>query len=252
MATESMTPTPPLGARYTLLAMPPEIRLHSYQFCIPQNLYADYSDFVSIRGPPPRPLYYDAWSEPYAGADERLRLNPSALPGLLLLCRQITNEVKPMLYGRTTFIFNHTFTPGHHSFPFSPETKELMHKVIIRVQGNYTDFSPMDPGVWDDILPNLRQLGVSTEDLKTISSPLRRPPFDERLRISKWTPCLATIFQYLGRVLSNETQVIVDTNNKEHFIERIENQMPGRCVFQTLRCNKGHSGGWTWGTDTLL
>ncbi|RSM04780.1 hypothetical protein CDV31_009871 [Fusarium ambrosium] len=245
MATESMTPTSHLSARCTLLAMPPEIRLHIYQFCIPQNLYADYSDFVSIRGPPPRTLYYDVWPEPYAGADE------SALPGLLLLCRQITNEVEPMLYGRTTFVFSHTFTPRYQSFPFSPETKELMQKVIIRVQGNYTDFSPMDPGVWDDILPNLRQLGISIEDMKTIRS-LRRPPFDEKLRISGWTPCLAKIFQYLDRALSNETQVIVDTNNKEHFIESIENQMPGRCVFQTLRCNKRHSGGWTWGTDNLL
>ncbi|RSL42093.1 hypothetical protein CEP54_015605 [Fusarium duplospermum] len=246
MAPESITPIPNLSARCTLLAMPPEIRLHIYQFCIPQNMCTEFPVLVYYRDPRSRRLYCDGWPEVHTDADE------SAFPGLLLLCRQITNEVKPMLYGRTTFVFEHTFAHGHHSFPFSPETKKLMREVIIKLRGNYPAFPPLHPGVWDDILLNLRQLGVIIEDVGGFRS-LRAPPFFDRPPRPERTASFTTIFEYLGQALPNETHVVVDTNKREQFNQIIENQMPGRCVFQELRVrHKCNFSRWTWGIEDLL
>ena len=56
----------------------------------------------------------------------------SALPGLLLVCRQITDEVRAMLYGGNTFTVN-VHGDGQLNLVglFSPEIREKMRKMIL-------------------------------------------------------------------------------------------------------------------------
>ncbi|KAF1994259.1 hypothetical protein P154DRAFT_448000 [Amniculicola lignicola CBS 123094] len=159
----------------------------------------------------------------------------SALPGLLLVCRQITDEVTGMLYGRNTFRVK---VDGDGQLNllrlFSSETREKMRRMILVLRPMGVSYGPsfcMDPKVWDGVLGSLSVIGFIVEQPSPYASP-RVGPEDV---FEKWTAWLTPILEYLGRALPRTAQIVVDANKGEDTVHIVENAMPGRCHFQRLR-----------------
>lgn len=278
MATASTITTSYRTAPPTLLSMPLEIRLHIFHFCIPQNLCFHCSYDIHKQNRP------DGWSRPEqensseasgtqsapreaeedidepdyepCGLDDYCRKSRlhrpqtltsghSALPGLLLVCRQITNEVKPLLYGGNTFTFNHENDAEHGlSVNFTSETKTLIRKMILflRPGGHYGGWNP---SVWKGILGNILILGVVVQ--KPRSETFRKDLVDA------WISWLTSTLQQLGSALRKTTKIVVDTNEDDSIFQIVNKEIPGRCVFQRLRVGDGifERGEFAAGTGLL-
>ncbi|KAM0421385.1 hypothetical protein ACHAPT_010920 [Fusarium lateritium] len=260
MAMASIIPDPHLGAPCTLLAMPPEIRQHIFQFCIPQNQCIDFSYDGRHYPKMHNNLSWEREAALEADAQEMHHIKPSGLddhvyklqtlrirwlfpydraaPRVLLLCRQITNEVKPMLYGGNTFVFPHRSRQlGGLMDGFSPETKKLVRKIILFVLPNDYDLilGQMHPHNWDDILSNLRLLGVIIERPSPLLYHMPRLSALGYPDLPQWTTALTMTIQYLARALPTTAKLVVDTNEEEPTAQIVKTEFPGRCVFQRLR-----------------
>lgn len=171
----------------------------------------------------------------------RPRISPSrrsALPGLLLVCRQITDEVKAMLYGGNTFAVN-VHGDGHLNLVglFSPETREKMRKMILVLRPMGVSYRPgfcMDQKSWDGVLSSLSILGVIAEQPQPPST-YALPREEPKDVFEEWTAWLRPILEYLGRALPRTTRIVVDANKEEGTVQILEEMMPGRCRFQRLR-----------------
>lgn len=243
-----------------------EIRRQIYGFCIPQKLRYDVSNTLCYRNCPDwfnevpdhhqhdledggvslmdsgngeegeHELSADTGVEeivhPFVEDDRR-----NALPGLLLCCHQITEEVMDMLYGGNTFQVNiqddDEFTLTNL---FSPKTRERIRNIVLILRPRDVSYRPnfrMDPNIWDGILGNLQILGVIAEQPESQS--LEGWPKGElEGTFEEWTAWIASIFEYLRRALNAEAKVVVDANDEEKTAEIIEEAMPGRCRFQRL------------------
>ena len=171
----------------------------------------------------------------------RPRISPSrqsALPGLLLVCRQITDEVKAMLYGGNTFTVNVHGDGGLNLVKlFGPETTEKMRKMILVLRPMGVSYRPgfcMDRKIWDGVLGNLSILGVIAEQPES-PSPYAFPRVKPEDVFEEWTAWLTTILEYLARALPRTAQIVVDANKEEDTVQIWEKVMPGRCRFQRLR-----------------
>ncbi|KAH7268766.1 hypothetical protein B0J15DRAFT_232837 [Fusarium solani] len=278
MAMASTIPTSCPRAPPTLLSMPLEIRLHIFHFCIPQNLCFDCSYDIHEQNRPKgwsRPEWEDSseasgaqsdpreveedTNEPYyepCGLDDYCRKSrrhrpqgltsgPNALPGLLLVCRQITNEVKPLLYGGNTFTFNHENDAEYGLLVnFSSETKTLMRKMILLLRPG-GDYRGWNPSVWEGILGNILILGVIIQKPKA-------DIYGEYL-LDEWISWLTSTLQQLGPALPKTTKIVVDTNEDDSMVQIVNKEIPGRCVFQRLRVGDGifRRGEFAVGTGLL-
>jgi hypothetical protein len=162
----------------------------------------------------------------------------SALPGLLLVCRQITDEVKAMLYGGNTFRVN-VHGDGQMDLVrlFSPETREKMRKMILVLRPMGVSYRPgfcMDRKIWDSILDSLSILGIIAEQPEP-PSPYALSRVKPEGVFEEWTAWLIPILEYLGRALPRTAQIVVDANKEEDTVQIWEKVMPGRCRFQRLR-----------------
>ncbi|KAI8675899.1 hypothetical protein NCS57_00492600 [Fusarium keratoplasticum] len=274
----STIPTSCPRAPPTLLSMPLEIRLHIFHFCIPQNLCFHCSYDIHEQNRPKgwsRPEWEDSseasgaqsdpreveedTNEPYyepCGLDDYCRKSrrhrpqgltssPSALPGLLLVCRQITNEVKPLLYGGNTFTFNHENDAEYGlSANFSSETKTLMRKMILLLRPGGDDRG-WNPSVWEGILGNILILGVIIQKPKA--------DIDGEYLLDEWISWLTATLQQLGPALPKTTKIVVDTNEDDSMVQIVNKEIPGRCVFQRLRVGDGifRRGEFAAGTGLL-
>ena len=171
----------------------------------------------------------------------RPRISPtrrSTLPGLLLVCRQINDEVRAMLYGKNTFIINvHGDGQSKLARLFSSETRENMRKMILVLRPMGVSYHPgfyMDRKIWDGVLSSISILGIIAEQPKS-------PPLDTQPRVEledvfeEWTTWLIPILEYLGKALPRTAQIVVDANKKEDTTQIVKKVMPGRCHFQRLR-----------------
>lgn len=170
----------------------------------------------------------------------RPRMPPSrrsALHGLLLMCRQITDEVKAMLYGGNTFKVNvHSNGQLNIGGLFSSDAREKMRKMILVLRPMGVSYHPgfcMDQKIWDSALGNLSILGVIAEQPEP--PPHAFPRVEPEDVSEKWTAWLTPILEYLGRALPRTAQIVVDANKKENTFQIFGKAMPGRCRFQRLR-----------------
>ncbi|KAF2465450.1 uncharacterized protein BDR25DRAFT_378606 [Lindgomyces ingoldianus] len=171
----------------------------------------------------------------------RPRISPSrrsALPRLLLVCRQITDEVRAMLYGGNTFTVN-VHGDGQSSLVglFSSETREKMRKMILVLRPMGVSYHPgfcMDPKIWDGVLGSLSILGVIAEQPEP-PSPYAWPRVEPEDVFEEWTVWLTPILEYLGQALPRTAQIVVDANKEEDTVHILEKVIPGRCHFQRLR-----------------
>ena len=166
------------------------------------------------------------------------RSRRSALPGVLLVCRQITHEVKAMLYGGNTFTVNvHGNGQSNLAGLFSLETREKMRKMIVVLRPMGVSYRPefcMDRKIWDGVLGSLSVLGVIAEQPEP-PSPYELPRVEPEDAFEKWTTWLIPILEYLGQALPRTAKIVVDANKKEDTVKILEKVMPGRCRFQRLR-----------------
>ncbi|KAF2245284.1 hypothetical protein BU26DRAFT_66740 [Trematosphaeria pertusa] len=194
-----------------------------------------------------------------ASLRQRPAISPSprsALPGLLLLCRQITDEVKGMLYGGNTFRVDVDDDQSNFARLFSPEAREKMRKMILvlRPMGlSYCRDFRMDQTIWDGVLGNLSILGVIAEQ-PAPPSPYASPQVEPEDVFKEWTAWLTPILEYLSRALSKTAQIVVDANKEEDTVHIFEKEMPGRCRFQRLRAadNIFKRGEFSWESESWV
>lgn len=161
----------------------------------------------------------------------------TALPELLLVCRQITDELKPVLYGSTTFTVG--ISGGEEKYMeklFSLETREHFHKMILIFRAEA--LSPhvdedvsfdvdlyLNPKIWDRIFSNLLKLGIIIEQPE---------PWESNWVLDEWKARLTSTLEYINRAVPTKTKIIADTNKEADATQIVERMMPGRCEFQKL------------------
>lgn len=249
------------------LALPVEIRRQIYGFCIPQKLRYDVSstrcyrncpdwfneisdyhphgsgmDVIEIENSEERerelsteveeiypiyPLY------PFVEGDHR-----NGLPGLLLCCHQITEEVMDMLYGENTFQVNiqdnDELTLANL---LSSKTREKICNMVLILRPRGVSYRPnfrMDPDIWDGILGNLQILGVIAEQPELDSEEQQLEATEPEDAFEEWTTWITPILEYLRQALNREARIVVDANDEQRTVEIIKEAIPGRCHFQCL------------------
>ncbi|KAJ9419275.1 hypothetical protein QL093DRAFT_2356822 [Fusarium oxysporum] len=246
-------PTPSNSSLF--LAIPEEIRRQIYELCIPLNFRAvvrqdmcslvcgegdgfqseqethgteevpeeapeDHSsDIVDADdgGLPGSPMLHDI---------EASSSRPDALPGLLLVCRQITDEIKPMLYRSITFTVDICDDgEAYLASLFSLETREHFRKMILVLRSEglcYRDDFHMNPKIWTSFSPEP-------------STPYELGMVDSDGVKEKWIAWLTPILEYISQAIPNDIKVVADTNQMTEATRIVERAIPGRCNFQNLR-----------------
>jgi hypothetical protein len=131
----------------------------------------------------------------------------SALPGLLLVCRQITDEVETMLYGGNTFKVSLRDGDQESLAALSPRHRAMMKKMVVVLRTSDRIPRPllrMDPGIWDNLLPNLSTLEIVAQE-----------PWEKYIwALEEWKASLTQIFEYLARAVPSDTRIVVDARRR--------------------------------------
>ncbi|GAW12024.1 hypothetical protein ANO14919_013790 [Xylariales sp. No.14919] len=176
----------------------------------------------------------------------------SSLPALLLLCRQINDEVETMLYEGNTFTIDvHCQGQYHLEKQFTKKNRERMRHIILILRPIDTQPSSlMDPKIWDSVLGNLVTLGVI---VKQPEQPERNQQgwlvdygkeavgdFQTFLRerkieaVAEWMAWLLPIFEYLIQAVPKQTEIVVDVIEGEDTVQSLEFFQKGPFRFQRL------------------
>lgn len=175
----------------------------------------------------------------------------SSLPALLLLCRQINEEVETMLYEGNTFTIDiHCQSQYYLERQFTKRNRERMRNLVLVIRPVGVPYQPaslMDPEIWDAVLGNLVSLGVIIEQPE--------PPLLEWLQdsgkeaagnflaflrdrkreaVGQWMTWLLPIFEYLVRTVPKETEIVVDVTEEEDTVQALEFFQKGPFRFQRL------------------
>ncbi|KAJ4854720.1 uncharacterized protein T069G_10278 [Trichoderma breve] len=248
------------------LAIPLEIRRQIYRYCIPQKPLIDVSSGVcrknrfdwseelnehphhdpeEIGDTPFIEIEEDEESESETSIDcgssnrimyELYPSSRSSFPGLLLCCRQITEEVTDILYDDATMLIG-LHSIGQTKLAKLPKAREKIRKMILILRPTRTFYNPdfrMDPNIWDSILGNLSILGIIAEQPPIIESPEEELENDLENDLEEWITWITPICDYIGRSLSREAEVVVDANDEEETVNVLEKAIPGRCRFQNF------------------
>ena len=127
----------------------------------------------------------------------------SALPGVLLVCRQMTEEVEMMLYGGNIFTVNVHGNGQLDLLKFSTKRRGEMRKTILVLRPMGVSYRPafrMGPEISDSVFGNLRTLGVVAEQPEP-SSPYPWPQVERDDVFEEWGAWLTPILEYLNRIL---------------------------------------------------
>ncbi|KAL6818131.1 hypothetical protein GGI42DRAFT_347386 [Trichoderma sp. SZMC 28013] len=244
-----------------LLAIPLEIRRQIYRNCIPQKPLIDVSsgvcrknrfdwseelnehhnhDLEEIGDTPFIEIEEGEESESETSIDggnnrvmyELYPSSRSAFPGLLLCCRQITEEVTDILYDDATMLVG-LQSNGQTKLAKLPKAREKIRKMILILRPTRDFYNldfQMDPNIWDSILGNLLMLGIIAEQ----PSKIERPGKELENALEEWITRITPICDYIGQSLSREAEVVVDANDEERTVKVLEKAMPGRCRFQNF------------------
>ncbi|GKU08523.1 gpi ethanolamine phosphate transferase [Fusarium langsethiae] len=252
------------SSRSLLLAIPKEIRQQIYELCIPLNFRVvvrqDMCSMVRGEGDGfqskqethgardvPEDDSSDVIEETDAGSLPGSAIlygigasssRRDALPELLLVCRQITDEIKGMLYRTITFTVD--IRDGGEAYlasMFSAETREHFRKMILVLTFESLRFGAdyhLNPKIWDKLFSNLSALGIIVEQPEP-STPYELGMVDSDDVKEEWIAWLTSTLEYINQAIPNETKVIADTNQMVEATQIVERAIPGRCNFQNLR-----------------
>ncbi|KAI0408958.1 hypothetical protein F4802DRAFT_305597 [Xylaria palmicola] len=177
--------------------------------------------------------------------------NKSALPALLVLCRQINDEAETMLYQGNTFTVDIHYQGQYHvDRQFTKRNRERMRNLILVLRPIGAPFQPnalMDPAVWDAVLGNLTTLGVVVEQpepplLEWLEDSEKEAPGNfldfladrKRRAVGEWMTWLLPIFEYLVRAVPAQTEILVDVTEEEDTVQALEFFRDGPFRFQKL------------------
>ncbi|KAI0106186.1 hypothetical protein GGR51DRAFT_518169 [Nemania sp. FL0031] len=172
-----------------------------------------------------------------------------ALPALLLLHRQITDEVEMMLYERNTFVVDLHSHNEYIERQFTRRTQEVMRNIILILRPTETSYHPdslMDPETWDIVLGNLLTLGViikqpnpsilecigGSEDTHGDFFALLQDK--KRTAVRQWMAWLLPIFEYLVQTIPEQTEIVVDVSEEDDTMQALEYFQKGPFRFQRL------------------
>ncbi|KAI0915125.1 hypothetical protein F4823DRAFT_557572 [Ustulina deusta] len=175
----------------------------------------------------------------------------SSLPALLLLCRQITDEVETMLYEGNTFTIDiHCQGQYHVERQFTERNRERMRNIILVLRPIGVPYQPdslMDPEIWDSVLGNLVTLGVIIEQpepplLEWLEDSEKEATGNfltflrdrKREAVGEWMTWLLPIFEYLVRAVPKQTEIVVDVTEEEDTVQALEFFQKGPFRFQRL------------------
>jgi hypothetical protein len=162
--------------------------------------------------------------------------SPSALPGILLLCRQIYDEATAMLYGGNTFeVLLHGTGQTDLARLFNPDLRKKMRKILLVLRPMGVSYQPsfrMDPSIWNDIFDGLVILGIIAEQPEPSYQWLQADPGRD---FEEWKTWLTSIMEYLTHAVPDTARIVVDANREGDTENIIRRFMPGRCQFQCLR-----------------
>ncbi|KAI7778936.1 hypothetical protein LA080_001453 [Diaporthe eres] len=162
----------------------------------------------------------------------------SALPGILLVCRQMTEEVETMLYGGNCFRVDvHGLGGTDLAKKFSTKRREKMRSMIVVLRPMGVSYEPafrIDPEIWDSALRNLTTLAIVAEQPEP-PSPYSWPHLEWDDVFERWAAWLTPILEYVNRTLPGTARVVVDANEEKQTVQIVEKVMPGRYSFQQLR-----------------
>ncbi|KAJ8124289.1 hypothetical protein O1611_g9352 [Lasiodiplodia mahajangana] len=175
---------------------------------------------------------------------------PSALPTLLLLNRQITDEVERMLYERNTFVVDLHCQNEYIQRQFTRRTQEIMRNIILvlrPMESPHHRDSLMNPEIWDTILGNLLTLGVIVTQpdpplLEWIEESRKNDHRDfftllrdkKKAAVEQWMTWLLPVFEYLVRTIPEHTEIVVDISEEEDVMETLEYFQKGPFRFERL------------------
>jgi hypothetical protein len=164
--------------------------------------------------------------------------SPSALPGILLLCRQIYNEVTAMLYGGNTFeVILHGTGQSDLARLFNPDLRKKMRKILLVLRPMGVSYQPsfrMDPGIWNAIFDGLVILGIIAEQPEPSTS-YQWLQVDPGRDFEEWKPRLASIMGFIAHAVPDTARIVVDANREGDTENIIRRFMPERCQFQCLQ-----------------
>ncbi|KAK5628447.1 hypothetical protein RRF57_004162 [Xylaria bambusicola] len=175
----------------------------------------------------------------------------SSLPALLLLCRQINEEVEIMLYEGNTFTVDiHCQSQYYLERQFTKRNRERMRNIILVIRPIGVPYEPdslMDPDIWDTVLGNLISLGVIIEqpeppllewledsEKETTGNFLTFLRDRKREAVGQWMTWLLPIFEYLVRAVPKQTEIVVDVTEEEDTVQTLEFFQKGPFRFQRL------------------
>lgn len=211
---------PPTPASF--LGLPLELRWHIYSFCLPRDDFSKESGYLYPS--------YTAFDFNYpAYLAERL-------DNLLLVCRQINDEVETMLYAKNTFKV-HVHETGEEDLKILASKRNRdgkLRKMVWFLRSCGASYHPdfrLDTGFWDGLLGNLSTFGLVVE-LPRHS--LYETWKDWEDRCEEWKAWVTPLLQYLGRAILKTVLVVVDASQQKKMIKIVETVMPGRCRFQDL------------------
>ena len=120
----------------------------------------------------------------------------SALPGLLLICRQITDEATAMLYKGNIFEVT-VHGGGQRDFKtrFCSQTRAKMRNILLALRPMGVSYRPnfrMDPSIWHETLNSLWVLGIVAEQPRRLSQNTW-PSVDTGKVFEEWTLWLTPI-----------------------------------------------------------
>lgn len=159
----------------------------------------------------------------------------SALPGLLLVCRQISVEVETELYRRNTFMVYANKDGESAIAMFHPTRRRRMRKIALVIRFSRASSRLgfiMNPQIWDSVVDDLPNLWIIAQQPTPPPSPYDQMPSSV---MKEWKALLMPTLEYLNRSLPESTRIIIDVDNKEETAELMEEAMPKRYLFRELK-----------------
>jgi len=153
----------------------------------------------------------------------------SALPGLLIICRQINEEAEALLYSGNDFRLVNMGSAGSLYCPLGLGRRKKIRRLFLALDA-WAD--PPQPSVdslaeslaeWDSILKVLPKIGIivvpSCEE------------WDDFLVVEEW---LAGILKHVVRAISQDTPIVIETIEEDKVSSILEKANIRRYVFQKI------------------
>jgi hypothetical protein len=194
--TSLLVQTPP---RTSFLDLPYEIRRAIYCYFIPRRTTFNIRFY-------PRSLYA---AMPHSGC------LGNGFRGLLLVCRQVSDEALDILYGENAFEVVMNLVGQNIARPMFPQSnrRRIRHVLLLHPCRYYSHGGPVaapltiDSTLWDPIFPTLKTM-IIADDSRTVTA--------NQVQIEPY----ARIVRYIGNALPAECIVLFDFNQVE-WVERL-------------------------------